>query len=237
MRKRIKQFSVAIAALTLVPLGLRADPIYSQLVCSGTAFDVCLTFDLTTTGVANQYQLVTTYTSTTANPGEEGVIRSAGIYSILDSSSWNFTNVAVTNASGHAWSAGGCNDLSGAPADIFLACASADAPPTSNGLGVGESVTLTFSSLDAITADALGARGDLGLRGHVQAVGPNGCSLKPDSRIGVVDGVDAVNARCATPTVPGSTTPEPITMLLLGSGLLGVGAVRRRRKGFDVVNG
>jgi hypothetical protein len=32
---------------------------------------------------------------------------------------------------------------------------------------------------------------------------------------------------------PDTTVPEPISMVLLGSGLLGLGAVRRRRNKFE----
>jgi hypothetical protein len=228
MRKRGVAAGLALVALALAPGVARADsPVISQVVCTGTAFDVCNTFDLVATDNPGEYALTVTYTSTTANPGEEGVVTSAGLYSILASPSWNFTDVAVTGASGHNWGAGACNDLSGSPLATILACASADAPAPSNGLAVGESMTFTFHSDTDITADAFGPNGDLGFRSHVQAFGPNGCSLKPDSRIGVVDGVTIVDARCGGPT---TTVPEPVTMVMVGTGLMGMGVIRRRKR-------
>lgn len=44
------------------------------------------------------------------------------------------------------------------------------------------------------------------------------------------DGAAIVGHVSAGPGVPGTVTPEPITMVLLGSGLAGVGAVGRRRR-------
>lgn len=225
MRKRGVAAGLALMAVAFAPGVARADsPVTSQLVCTGTAFDVCNTFDLVATDNPGEYRLTVTYTSTTANPGEEGVLTSAGIYSILGSPSWNFTNVA-TSTSG--WSAGSCTDLNGAPLQTILACASANAPPTSNGIGVGESVTFTFLSGTTITASDFGPNGDLGFRSHVQSFGPNNCSMKPDSRIGVVGGVDAANVLCGGPS---TTVPEPVTMVLVGTGLMGMGVIRRRKR-------
>lgn len=225
MRKLGVAAGLALVTLALGPGVARADsPVFSQLVCTGTAFDVCNTFDLVATDNPGEYQLTVTYTSTTANAGEEGVLTSAGIYSILGSPSWNFTNVATSTSN---WSVGTCNDLSGSPLATMLACASADAPAPTNGLAVGESVTFTFTSSTAITADAFGPNGDLGFRSHVQSFGPSSCSLKPDSRIGVVDGVEAVNLRCAGPS---TTVPEPVTMVLVGTGMMGMGVIRRRKR-------
>ena len=65
-------------------------------------------------------------------------------------------------------------------------------------------------------------------RSHIQSYGERGCSLKPDSRLpgNVVDGAETIDGRCGTSEV----VPEQITVVLLGSGLLGLGGVQARRR-------
>jgi PEP-CTERM motif len=63
---------------------------------------------------------------------------------------------------------------------------------------------------------------------HSGEVNGTSCSLWLATD-GTVVGAD--NADCSS-----SVVPEPISMVLLGTGLAGIGALRRRRKGLDVEN-
>ena len=105
----------------------------------------------------------------------------------------------------------GCKDPGGST-DKWATCLSFDEQPY---------VEFTFNLNKAYALD--GAE----LRWHSQQIGPNGISLKCDT------GGQGSYPECG----PVVVTPEPVTTLLLGSGLAGIGAAaakRKRRKATEI---
>jgi hypothetical protein len=99
--------------------------------------------------------------------------------------------------------------------------ANAPPPPVGDGRGVqpSESITLTFTFDDVLV------RSEWGFAMHTQAIDPN---LYPPGSIKCVEG---------TPNCETNVVPEPVTMILLGSGLAGMGGmgvIRRRKKDGDI---
>ena len=109
----------------------------------------------------------------------------------------------------------GCNVTSGVPPRLTTCL------PTS------------YVLLDFSVNQEFSLAGDWQFRYHAQEVAGTGCSLRVDSQYGVQQDAETAG-EC------GSVIPEPITMVLLGSGLAGVGGaglIRRRKKDGDVTNG
>ncbi len=226
MRNRFVALAAVLALAALVPNRARADT-FDTPFCTANSLSVCMDFNLTDNG-SGDYTLVVTYVSSADG---SGLLTAGGIYDTLASPTFTFTDVTLTPLTG--WSLG-CNGLNGAPASSFTACASTT-NGVNNALAEGGSFTITFHSNQNIAASDFGPNGELGYRSHIQSLGVNNCSVKPDNRLAgnVVDGVSAVDARCGT-----TTTPEPISSALIATGLLGMMGVgiRRRRRGADVVN-
>ena len=120
----------------------------------------------------------------------------------------------------------GSNDLAnpGPTGGTWLGLAEATPPPIGNGLATGESITLTFD----ITGSLLGSEDNIFFAFRGQSWGGPSGSFK------CYEGADNSTPEGSTcEGGPGSTVPEPATMALLATGLVGMGGatmLRRRRK-------
>lgn len=213
MRNRFLAIAGVMGLAALSPAQARADSFITSF-CTANALQVCMDFNLSDLGSGN-YSLLVKYVSSSDGTG---VMTSAGIYD--PAAGFSFTG-ATTGTTG--WSSADCGDLGNAP--YSWGCVGTNG--TTYAIAPGGSITFSFHSSANITQTAF-TNGDLGYRAHVQALGINNCSLKPDSRLdgNVVDGVATVDARCGGTT----TVPEPASIFLLGTGLLGLAGVRRVRR-------
>lgn len=222
MRKSFLPVLVAVGALALTAMPAKAAlPLTLTNTCV-PGFNACFNFSLTSTGT-NAYAFSVTYVS-----GSLGVVTGVGIYgpsalagysagTITGSGSW--TQQIGTDSK--------CSDLPGANIQM---CGESVPPPVSTGLFAGQTVTFNFTTTTDLTTETLATSGFVA---HVQQYGPLNCSLKYRSV-----GESGTNASNTTPADCGtSTIPEPISMSLIGTGLIGLGFIRRRRKGSQVIDG
>jgi hypothetical protein len=232
MRKRLLLPGMLAAVFVATPVSAQTWASFHEWdFCSGNSLSACMNFQLTRYGTTSDYRLLITYVSSLADPDETGFMTSAGLYRAKNASDVNVSNLRIvsTSPSSVSWSIGS-NQLGG-DGPITIEVAGNSNQGITNGLPVGGNILLAFRSTNLATYNT----DNLYARSHIQGYGENECSLKPDSRAedNLVGTVADVDAECGTATV----VPEPITMALLGSGLLGIGgAARRRRKKLDVVN-
>ena len=231
MRKILAGATLALGVLIALPHQADAQTsVWTDQVCAEASFNPCVDFELFVSDADPlDYFFRTTYLGSLGDP--EGKLTAAGLYDIDGSGTpWSFTNVTLIQPTEN-WTFGDdgtCDKLSGGGNVLFEGCAQGD-----NGINYGVdpggyvefsfTSNYTISSSDFAYYDENGdlQGGDLGARAMIQGVDDADCSYKLDSPQGFVSG-------CTGPVVP-----EPMTMVLLSTGLLGIGAVgvlRRREE-------
>jgi len=214
---KIRVFTASLALVALAATPLRADWSWGWInACGGDNFITCMSGDI----AYNQASKMITVHVTNL-PVEMDVYTAVGLFSLPGA-----PPISYTSSMGSWIPTNGING-GGLPGTNFDRYAIG-----TNGIGGGfdeaagqQEFSFTFNY------DLESYSNQIGVGIHAQG-GPAGCSTK----MGVTSSGGVPNSGSLDPACATTTIPEPITMVLMGTGLVGIAAVRRRRGGLELVD-